>query len=442
MLPRIHLPLRLCRGVPAVRGIACRLTGLPRIAGSHSGEPQKGVMSIRTLQGFSVPSARDYRGVTSLAEFPRLRVLHVVDSLEVGGLERVVTDLAIAQRTRGHDVSVFSLNNTTGFSNELRQAGIAVLIGAKQRGWDIAVLSKLRRSAAGTVDVIHTHNFVPNYYAAAALWGARQRPTLVSTCHDMGTRLNNRKLRWFYRWSLARTARVAMVGRQVHDRYVQSGIVPRARASTVLNGIPVERFTASIARRTAARDALGLPHEVPVIGSVGRFVGLKNHALLISVVPALLSQAPQLRLVLIGDGELDGPLREQVRSLGLSDQVLFAGKRTDVADLLPAFDIFAMPSLTEGLSIALLEACASGMAVVATAVGGNPEIIHHGQTGLLVPAADGPALADALGALLRDPAEGLRLGMNAASWVGKHASIGALCSTYDDFYRESLNQRR
>lgn len=368
-----------------------------------------------------------------------LNILHVVDSLEFGGLERVTTDLAKAQHARGHRVAVFSINTTTGLMPELLAAGIPVVVGGKSRSLDWNVLGQLRRTVAERqVEVLHSHNFVPNYHAALAVLGASNAPALVSTCHDMGDRLSNRRLRWLYRLSLLRTRRVAMVGQQVHDRYVSTGMVNAGAAETVLNGIPVQRFTGSPARRLAARQAMGIAADVPVIGTVGRLVSLKNQRLLIEVLPALLASHPTLRLVLAGDGPLDSALRAQAVSLDVDGQVEFLGQRRDVADLLPGFDIFALPSLTEGLSIALLEACATGAAVVATAVGGNPEIVKTGQTGLLVPADDGPSLRDALAALLGDRALCERLGRNASEWVTAHASIDALCSTYDRFYRRVL----
>lgn len=368
-----------------------------------------------------------------------LKILHVVDSLEFGGLERVTTDLAMAQHQRGHEVAVFSINRTVGFAPELRAAGIPVILGNKSRSLDFDVLRALRGSAAQRhIDVVHAHNFVPNYYAALALFGARRQPALVGTCHDMGSRLSNRKLRWIYRLSLLRTRRVAMVGQQVHDRYVASGLVKADAAETVLNGIPVARFTGTAARRLAARDALGIGHHVPVIGCVGRLVSLKNQRLLIEVLPALLEAHPDLRLVILGDGPLESALRAQATELKVQRQVDLLGQRSDVADLLPAFDIFALPSLTEGLSIALLEACATGLAVVATAVGGNPEIVRDGETGLLVPAEDGAALHKALAALLGDADLRARLGRQASEWVGAHASIDALCSTYERFYRRAM----
>ena len=368
-----------------------------------------------------------------------LKILHVVDSLEFGGLERVVTDLALAQQGRGHEVAVFSISPTTGFMPELLAAGVPVQVGGKSRGFDLDVLGKLRRMVLDRqVRVVHAHNFVPNYYSATAMLGSGGPRTLVGTCHDMGTRLANRKLRWMYRVSLMRTARLAMVGQQVHDRYVGAGWIDAGRAETVLNGIPVQRFSGSPDRRATARERLGLAPSVPVIGCVGRLVPLKNQRLVIEVLPALLRAHPTLKLVVVGYGELETSLRELASSTGVADQVLFTGQRADVSDLLPAFDIFALPSRTEGLSIALLEACATGLAVVATAVGGNTEIIRQGETGLLIPVDDADALRDALMSLLNEPELRARLGSTACEWVAAHASMAALCATYDAFYRRAM----
>ena len=368
-----------------------------------------------------------------------LTILHVVDSLEFGGLERVVTDLAVAQQKHGHKVIVFSLNATAGLLPEQLAAGVPVVVGGKSGSVDLKVLGKLRHTATQfKVHIVHAHNFVPNYYAAVALLGASHLPTLVGTCHDMGNRLSNRKLRWMYRLSLLRTARVAMVGQQVHERYIASGLVRAESVEIVMNGIPVQHFNGSAERREAARRALGLARDLLVIGCVGRLVQLKNQQLMIECMPAMLRLHPRLRLVIVGDGPLESALRARALTLGVAAHVDFLGQRSDVADLLPAVDIFVLPSLTEGLSIALLEACATGLAVVATNVGGNPEIIRDGQTGLLIPVDDQDALHNALHSLLADPALRARLGAGASAWVESNASIEAVCSTYNRFYFRAM----
>ena len=372
-----------------------------------------------------------------------LGIVHIVDSLEFGGLERVVTDLAISQNQAGHRVSVFSISATEGLRPVLEAAGVPVLVGGKQGTLDLRVLRMLRAHVSGNrLDIVHTHNFVPNYYAAAALLGTR-RHVLVNTCHNMGSRLSNRRLRWLYRWSLRRTAKVAMVGGQVHDRLVADRIVDAANAVTVLNGIPVQRFADLPADQPLrARALLGIAQDDQVLGCVGRLVPLKNHRLLLSCLPRLLVLHPRLKAVLIGEGPLREELLAYARSLGVEAQVVFAGAHADVATLLPALDVFALPSRTEGLSIALLEACAAGLPIVATAVGGNPEIISDGVTGRLIANEDAEALCSVLDGLLADPAERERLGAGARDWVKENGSVESMQQNYSALYASALGSKR
>ena len=374
---------------------------------------------------------------TSISK-PSLRILHVVDSLERGGLERVVTDLAVMQHRQGCEVGVFSIKSPGALASELERAGVPVLLGNKRRSADLGTLRALRRALRERqVDVVHAHNFMPTYYVAAACLGLRGRVAAVATCHDMGARLAQRKLRWIMRWALGRMARVAMVGAQVHARYLDARLVDPARVVRILNGVALERFDGGARARTAARERLGLQPGDQVVGCVGRLVELKNHRGLIDVMPELVASFPRLRLVIVGDGVLRQQLRQHARQLGVEEQVLFAGEQPDVAALLPAFDVFALPSTTEGLSIALLEAAASGLAIVATAVGGNTEIIEHGRTGVLVPVGDSAALAAALRSLLSDPAQGEGLGRAARAWVAGNASLASMFASHDRMYREA-----
>ncbi|MBB1472360.1 glycosyltransferase [Luteimonas sp. MC1782] len=368
----------------------------------------------------------------------KLAIVHVVDSLELGGLERVVADLAIAQSAHGHRVLVFSINDTGGFRAELEAAGVPVVIGGKRGPLDIGVLRALRSSAGGLqADIVHTHNFVPSYYAALALLFNRHA-TLVNTCHNMGARLANRRLRTLYRWSLARTRRVAMVGQQVHDQLVASGIARANLAEVVHNGIPLLRHADPVAARDEARAAFGLAAgDAPVIGCVGRLVELKNQRIVLEQVPALLAGFPRLKLVMVGDGPLAADLRARADALGIADRVLLAGPRGNVPALLPAFDVFALPSLTEGLSIALLEACAAGLAIVAGRVGGNVEIISDGDNGRLFAPTDGTGLQGILRELLGDDALRVRLGTAARQRVELHGSVDVMRARYDAFYQRA-----
>ena len=367
-----------------------------------------------------------------------LGIVHIVDSLEFGGLERVVTDLAISQKELGHRVSVFSINETAGLRTVLEDAGVPVIVGDKRGTFDLRVIRRLRKHVSqNRLDVVHAHNFVPNYYAAAALVGKR-RQVLVNTCHNMGSRLSNRRLRWLYRWSLSRTAKVAMVGCQVHERLVADGIVAPSKAMTVLNGIPVKRFAClPVDQRQRARKELGLADQDLIVGCVGRLVPLKNHKLLLACMPQLLAMHPSLKVVLVGEGPLRDELSAFAHSLAVSDHVVHAGAHADVSKLLPALDVFVLPSRTEGLSIALLEACAAGLPIVATAVGGNPEIITDGHTGQLIESEDAEALFSVLHELLSDQSKRERLGTAARTWVEKNGSVESMRQNYETLYAQA-----
>ncbi|KIQ97465.1 Glycosyltransferase [Lysobacter sp. A03] len=213
-----------------------------------------------------------------------------------------------------------------------------------------------------------------------------------------------------------------------------AGLVGADRAEVLLNGIPTRRFASGADARLAARATLGLAPDALLLGSVGRLVALKHHRLLLELMPALAAACPSAELVLLGDGPLRAELEALADSLSIRGRVHFLGARDDVARLLPALDVFALPSLTEGLSIALLEACAAGLPIVATAVGGNPEIVTDGCTGVLVPPDDREATRNALEALLKDAALRKRLGSAARDWVRTNASIEAMRRSHDRFY--------
>ena len=372
-----------------------------------------------------------------------MRVLHVVESLDRGGLERVVCDLAIEQHRRGHFVEVMCLFTAGEFASDLKAAGLHVLVAGKRPGLDLTAMGRMRAAARnGGHEVVHTHNPVANYYACMAMPLSWHKWPIVNTRHNMGARNPADRREQLFRLSIMRTAKVAMVSPQVSRKFVDSGVVPQAKAAVVRNGIPINRYVqATDEARSAARQTLGVPPESRIVGSVGRLVGVKNHALLLRAIAPLCHADPALRIVLIGDGDLRETLQRQARDLGIADQLLLTGERADIAQVLPAFDIFAMPSISEGHSIALLEAACTGLPTVATEVGGNPEIVQQGRTGLLVPSQDDEALRVALGALLSDPPRRRAMGEQARTWACDTVSLDAMTTRYDALYRAVVHPK-
>lgn len=371
----------------------------------------------------------------------KIRILHVVDSLDRGGLERVVCDLSIEQIRRGHDVRVYCLHTPGSLAPSLEAAGVAVICGHKHSGADLGVVRELKRlMPAGPPGLMHSHSMMPNYYACAARLLARFTTTVVNTRHDMGSTRRGDPREKLYRLSVPLTRLAVMVSEGVREQFVTKGIVPKRKARVVLNGIATNCAQhANPVQRAAARRILAVGDNEFVVGCVGRLVELKNHAVAIRATAHMASLLPSVRLVVIGSGPLQADLEALARELGIEGRISLLGERSDTRDLLPGLDAFLMPSLTEGHSIALLEAAAAGLPIVATNVGGNPEIVEHERSGLLVPTNDHTSIARALLRLQGNRSFAAQLGSDARAWVIGHVSVPVMADGYDAVYAEALH---
>ena len=369
-----------------------------------------------------------------------LHVVHVVDNLDRGGLEHVVCDLSIEQMRRGCNVSVYCLHVPGSLADGLAASGVRVLCGYKRRGPDPRVMLELSRLLRGTgQSLLHAHSTMPNYYACAARLLAGLSIVVVNTRHDMGSTRPHDLRERLYRLSVPFTRLAVMVSRGVRDHFVEAGIVPARKARVVMNGIHTDcPQSGQQSQRAAARELLAVDAEAIVIGCVGRLVQLKNHASAVRAFARAAATRPQLRLVLIGGGPLRMELEHLARDLGIADRVRLLGERHDIRQLLPALDLFVMPSLTEGHSIALLEAMAAGSTVIATRVGGNSEIVAHDRTGILVPPNDDEALCQAMLRLIDDRKLAAQLATAARAWAVTHVSVEAMTDAYETIYAEAL----
>lgn len=365
-----------------------------------------------------------------------LDIAHVVENLERGGLERMVIDLVGAQHAAGHRCRVACLFEPGALAHELESQGIEVHACHKRSGFDLAAVRRLRawlRAVPGAV--VHTHNANAHYHAVAASLGL-PLGRVISTRHGMGATQPNRRGEWLYRKSMGRTDIVAAVCEAARARFAQQGVRPRRQLLAVPNGIRVDDFTcASAERRAALRNVLGLAPEVRIFGTVGRLNPVKDQATLLRAFARMHAEFAGTALVLVGDGPLRSALEAQSAALGIGDAVRFLGDRSDVRQLLQGFDVFALSSLSEGYSMALLEACASGLPIVATDVGGNREIVVDDRNGLIVPAANEETLAQAMAVLLRQPARAARMGQAGREWALRDASIETMAARYDTLYR-------
>jgi sugar transferase (PEP-CTERM/EpsH1 system associated) len=211
------------------------------------------------------------------------------------------------------------------------------------------------------------------------------------------------------------------------------------KVSTIHNGVDLRRFCPM--DRGEARTRIGLPRHGRVIGTVGRLDPVKDQASLIHAFAKLRPGHPDTRLLIVGDGPYRAELARLVRGYGVEDQVLLAGERQDIPVVLAAMDVFALPSIAEGMSNTLLEAMASGLPAVATRVGGTAELLEDGKTGRLIERGDRAALEKVLCEYLEDGELRLTHGRAAREWVTEHFGLERMCREYFDVYRGVLAGR-
>ncbi|HEY1033917.1 MAG TPA: glycosyltransferase [Pseudoxanthomonas sp.] len=361
--------------------------------------------------------------------------MHFVENLDRGGLERTVVDLIASQREAGHQCRVICLFKLGLLAKELLASGVRVDACGKRPGLDLRALRRARALIRQSPDaVLHTHNAMAHYYAVIASLGLPLK-CRINTRHGMGGRSKSGRQEWIYRQSMRFTDYTVAVCEAARARFAAEGVAPRRGLLSVPNGIRLDRFKpASAAGRQALAAELGWPEGSRIIGTVGRLQPVKDHALLLRAFAKVRMQVPEAVLAIVGDGPLRGALETQAGQAGLSDAVRFLGDRHDVPRLLTGMDVFALSSASEGYSIALLEACAAGLPIVATDVGGNREIVHDGINGRLVPAADVAALATALIALLRGGDEAGRMGRAGQAWAQAEASFRTMAERYHGLY--------
>jgi glycosyltransferase involved in cell wall biosynthesis len=377
---------------------------------------------------------------TQSATSERLSILHVVDSLEIGGLERTVVRLAMAQRKSGHSVSVATLFRNGPLTDALQHSNIPVHCLEKREGLDLSSVRKLRKISQNDIDIVHTHNPVPHYYATLATLGIDLYR--ISTRHDMGVHLKRKRMEDLYRLALKKTHAVVLVCDAARERFINESIVPKDLASVVYNGIePTETPDRHGSEDEQARHKLGLPATGPLIGSVGRLNQVKSYETLINAFSILLRTSPDASLVIVGDGPERQSLQKLIQTLGIEHRAKLLGERDDIDQLLAQFSVFALTSKTEGFSVALVEAAWAGLPIVATDVGGNREIVDDGKSGFLVSVGDTSAVANKMQLLLNDKALHTSASRLIRAKAENNWSLESMKNNYHAIYRQARNKK-
>jgi glycosyltransferase involved in cell wall biosynthesis len=377
-----------------------------------------------------------------------IRIVYLIDSLGMGGAERVLLSNLQHLDLGRFEPRVAVLQQRAGnpLAGEIRKLGIPVDMIPVVRLRDPRALPRvIRYLRTSDADLLHTQlefSIILGGVAARVV-----RIPCVSTLHTFnapapGTRDAWRaKLNW---WSLRRmntmVITVSEAGRLHHLRH---GDLPPNKVITLYNGVDVDAFRPrdELARLSGRHD-LGIPPEAPVMVSVAVLRKPKGLQFLISALSDVLSLIPDAKLVIVGAGDHGPALRQQVADLELKDSVVFTGTRSDIAGLLAMSDVFVLPTLEDVLPTVVAEAMATGLPVVASDVGGLPEMVVDGTTGLLVPPAVVAALADACSVMLQDPDKAHVMGLAGRDVAKERFDARRQAERLDDLYVSMLRTNK
>lgn len=351
-----------------------------------------------------------------------MRILHLITRLDRGGSADNTLYSCMGQVRAGHAVTLAMGPGMTEESPLLKEAEemgvktvrIPSLVRAVRPLGDLAALRAcFRLIRTGDFDLVHTHTSKAGILGRFAARLANGGCAVVHTPHGhvfygyFGPAVS-RLFIWAERLAARWTDAIITLTRREAEEHLAAGIGRPEQFTHIFSGIPLPKGGAPLPpeERAARRERLGLPRGGPLIGSIGRLDPVKGHEHLLRAFAQVLGRHPEAHLVLVGDGELRARLEALAGELGITEKASFPGWQNEAGRYLEVMDIFVLPSINEGMGRAVAEAMAAGVAVIASRVGGVPELIEEERNGLLVPPADPGALADAMDRLLAD--RGLR----------------------------------
>lgn len=370
----------------------------------------------------------------------QFHVGHVTLNMDVGGAEAVLVRLVRSLRDRDIGSCVYCVDGHVGaFGRQLQEEGVPIVTIGRRPGFDPSTVRGLRhRFREYSIDLVHCHQYTPWVYGTLAAIGTGSPVVFTEhgRLHPDRTRLRRRLANQLLR---LRTASVTAISEATADALVEKEWLLRSDIDVIYNG--VEDPAQAIADRPRDRTPDD-NRDTFVVGTVARLHPVKNHDSMLQAVASVAADVPALRLLIVGDGPERERLEALARELGIDRLSTFVGYRPDPFSLLSHMDVFLLTSHTEGTSMTLIEAMALGKPCVVSDVGGNPEVVEHGNAGLLCPPDQPEAFADAIRSLYWSVAERERLGRRARAVYEARFSLHRMTGAYVELYRGLSSNRR
>lgn len=366
-------------------------------------------------------------------------IMHITYSLNMGGLEKFVIRMIDYLDKEKYQGSICCLSDELALQAEIREKNIPLEICPKKPGLDFKLIPQLMKVfKKNKIDLIHTHNPAALLYGgiAAKLTGIPFVHTEHSNVHKDRKNLM-RVEKMVLRLADKIICDTYEVQREMHNLHK----VKDDRVCVIHNGIDYEPYGKKV-DRSAIRKSIGLTDDDFVVGAVGRLTPIKDQKTIIQAIAKVNVGASGRSpvLIFVGDGEIRQELEDLTDSLGVRSKVSFLGMRNNVPELLQAMDVFMLCSLYEGMSLALLEAMAAYKPVIATYVGGNPEVIVQDHTGFLVEVGAVDEIANTITKMMNDPALVLSMGKKSRQRIEEHFGLDYMMTNYEKAYTETLNK--
>ena len=364
-----------------------------------------------------------------------MNILYLANHLNIGGITSYILTLSSAMKKRGHKVFVASSGGEALYKfHEEGVTFIPIPIKTKAEIGPKVLLSYLRLRKIvkeENIDIIHANTRVTQ--VLACLLARSTRKAFVSTCHGFFKQRFTRRL--FPCWG----KKVIAISAQVKEHLIKDFHVKEEFIEIIHNGIDINRFA-----RAKTEDAANLKNKFglgpgPVVGIIARLSDVKGHIYLIAATKLVLEKFPQAQLLIIGEGKMQQELLELTKSLEIEKNVFFIPRAPDTREALMCMDVFVMPSLKEGLGLALMEAMAQGLPVIGSSVGGIKSLIRDRENGLLVRPQDASSLSQALLELLGDPQKARSLGEKAKVFISNNFSQEKMAGETEKLYSTCLN---
>ena len=366
------------------------------------------------------------------------RVLHVIDSLHLGGAQEVVMNLATCGDRSRFSHEVATMHGRGVYWDRISALGVKLhsLSPHKFIPWYVPCLTALL--ARGKFDVLHCHLIASNI-VAKPLGALCRMPVIINHDHTNDSYRAQQRVRLALDTLSNRFAsHIITVSESCRQFLLTREGIPEKKLTLVQNAIDLSRYSPDCGSREASRLALGLPAGVPIVAGVGRLNPQKNFFLFVEIAKAVRRRVPDAHFILAGEGPEEAMLRQLVQGAGMNDHITFSGYVADTRKVYLAADVLLMPSLFEGLPMTLLEAMAMRMPVVASALDGIAEVITDGQDGFLVPDLDAALFAERVARLLEDPASARAAGEAAALTVAERFSVERMTSQVEAIYDKFL----